>query len=76
MTLAGRPISARRRAIWAARAEPCYADFNGDGTVDTRDVLAFLNAWTADDPRADFTGDGEINTLDVLAFLNAWSAGC
>lgn len=24
------------------------ADFNGDGIVDTRDILAFLNAWNAD----------------------------
>lgn len=25
----------------------CPADFNGDGVIDTRDVLAFLNAWHA-----------------------------
>ena len=23
----------------------CIADFNGDGVVDTLDLLAFLNAW-------------------------------
>ena len=57
-------------------AAACAADFNGDGEVDTLDVLAFLNAWSAGDPSADFNGDGAINTLDVLAFLNAWSAGC
>ena len=55
---------------------PCHADFNGDGAVNTQDVLAFLNAWTSHDPRADFNGDGVINTQDVLAFLNAWAAGC
>ncbi len=54
----------------------CPADFNGDGDVNTLDVLAFLNAWASGDPRADFNGDGDINTLDVLAFLNAWTAGC
>jgi hypothetical protein len=54
----------------------CDADFNGDGQVNTQDVLAFLNAWAAQDPRADFNGDGSINTQDVLAFLNAWAAGC
>lgn len=54
----------------------CDADFNGDGAVNTLDVLAFLNAWSTGDPAADFNGDGAINTLDVLAFLNAWSAGC
>jgi hypothetical protein len=57
-------------------ADTCLADFNGDGSVNTLDVLAFLNAWSAGDPAADFNGDGSINTLDVLAFLNAWSAGC
>lgn len=55
---------------------PCAADFNGDGAVNTLDVLAFLHAWNAHDPRADFNGDGSINTIDVLAFLNAWAAGC
>jgi hypothetical protein len=55
---------------------PCAADFNGDGQINTLDVLAFLNAWVASDPAADFNGDGQINTLDVLAFLNAWNTGC
>ena len=54
----------------------CDADFNGDGEVNTQDVLAFLNAWTAGEGSADFNGDGTVNTMDVLAFLNAWSAGC
>ena len=54
----------------------CAADFNGDGEVNTLDVLAFLNAWAAGGPEGDFNGDGDVNTLDVLAFLNAWVAGC
>ena len=54
----------------------CIADFNADGTVNTLDVLAFLNAWSAGDASADINGDGVVNTLDVLAFLNAWTAGC
>ncbi|MBK7403643.1 MAG: hypothetical protein IPJ41_03155 [Phycisphaerales bacterium] len=54
----------------------CPGDFNGDGAVNTLDVLAFLNAWTAGDSAADFNGDGAVNTLDVLAFLNAWTTGC
>lgn len=57
-------------------ASGCVADFNDDGVVDTRDVLAFLNAWTAGDNRADINGDGVIDTRDVLAFLNLWTAGC
>ena len=54
----------------------CPADFNQDGSVNTIDVLAFLNAWAAGDASADFNGDGRVNTIDVLAFLNAWAAGC
>lgn len=57
-------------------APACPADFNNDGSVNTQDVLAFLNAWTADDASADCTGDGSINTQDVICFLNAWTAGC
>ncbi|MDQ7012901.1 MAG: GC-type dockerin domain-anchored protein [Planctomycetota bacterium] len=54
----------------------CPADFNEDTEIDTLDVLAFLNAWVAQDGSADFNGDGSINTLDVLEFLNAWVSGC
>lgn len=54
----------------------CTADFNGDGEVNTIDVLAFLNAWAAGDPTADCDGSGSINTIDVLCFLNVWNAGC
>ena len=54
----------------------CPPDFNGDGTVNTQDVIAFLNAWVDADPDADFKGDGTVNTQDVLAFLNLWNAGC
>ena len=59
-----------------AEVSGCVADFDGDGTVDTQDVLAFLNAWNAGDSSADINGDGTINTQDVLAFLNLWNAGC
>lgn len=54
----------------------CIADFNSDGSVNTQDMLAFLNAWNAGDSSADINGDGDINTQDVLAFLNLWNAGC
>lgn len=57
-------------------AEPCAADFNGDGEISTLDVLSFLNAWSAKDASADFDGNGVVNTQDVLVFLNAFTAGC
>ncbi len=62
--------------IFDYNCNDCIADFNNDGSVNTQDVLAFLNAWNAGDSSADINGDGDINTQDVLAFLNLWNAGC
>ena len=63
--------------IYAAKlAGECTADFNNDGLIDTQDVLAFLDAWSAGDGSADINVDGTINTIDVLAFLNLWRTGC
>ncbi len=62
---------------WIARfGLPCVADFNGDGTVDTLDFIAYLNAFYSQNPGADLNGDGVINTLDFLEFLNAFNRGC
>ncbi len=54
----------------------CRVDINGDGVVNTQDVLAFLNLWSANDAEADWNGDGNVNTQDVIAFLNDFNAGC
>ena len=54
----------------------CPADFNGDGTVNTIDVIDFLSAWNNSEPEGDFNDDGVFNTLDVIDFLSAWNAGC
>jgi len=63
-------------AVIADVVEPCLADWNRDGTVNTLDFLQFLNAFTAGDPAADLNGDTTVNTLDVLVFLTAWADGC
>lgn len=57
-------------------ADACYADFNSDGVVDTRDVIAFLNAWNGQDAASDCDDNGVIDTRDVICFLNSWNAGC
>ncbi|MBK7405543.1 MAG: hypothetical protein IPJ41_13155 [Phycisphaerales bacterium] len=54
----------------------CPADVDTDGVLDTRDFLAFLNAWVQQRPLADWDGSGGINTQDFLAFLNQWAVGC
>ena len=49
------------------------ADWNDDGVVDSRDLTAFLNDWTAREPTADLTGDGIVDSRDVVAFLRSWA---
>jgi len=63
-------------AVYLFSIPPCRTDFNGDGFRDTRDLIAFLNAWTTGDDLADWNQDGTIDTQDVLAFLNDWAGGC
>ncbi|MDQ7014336.1 MAG: GC-type dockerin domain-anchored protein [Planctomycetota bacterium] len=57
----------------AAVAYVSPADINADGIVDTRDFVAFLNLWNAQDPEADFNNDGIIDSRDFVLFLNIWS---
>ncbi len=56
--------------------DACAADYNRDCSLNTLDVLDFLNDWILDKPEADFNGDTAVNSLDVLAFLNAYALGC
>ena len=54
----------------------CYPDFNGDGSLDLFDFLAFVNSFNADEPGADCTGDGTLDLFDFLCFVNSFNAGC
>lgn len=54
----------------------CVADHNRDGSTNTQDVIAFLNAWAAGSLEADINRDGTVNTIDVIGFLNRWNSGC
>ena len=55
---------------------PCYADTNGDGTLDLFDFLEFVNRFNAGDGKADCNNDTELNLFDFLCFTNAFNAGC
>ncbi len=55
------------------RIVPTIADWNGDGVVDTRDLIDFLSDFAAKDPSADLNGDTTIDTRDAFIFLNAWA---
>ncbi|MDY7108574.1 MAG: matrixin family metalloprotease, partial [Planctomycetota bacterium] len=50
--------------------EQCPADFDGDGDVDTADLLYLLAAWGT--PDGDVDGDGDTDTADLLALLADW----
>jgi hypothetical protein len=58
-------------AIWGVpMPEDCPADFDGDGDVDTADLLHLLGAWGT--AGGDVDGDGDTDTADLLALLAAW----
>jgi hypothetical protein len=50
--------------------DDCPADFDGDGLVNTADLLFLLGAWGT--PDGDVNGDGMTNTADLLELLGAW----
>lgn len=54
----------------------CVADFNGDGSLNILDFVAYQTAFIAGDDAADVNGDGELNVLDFVAFQAAFVAGC
>ncbi len=55
----------------------CIADFNRDGTIDTRDFVAYLNAWAAGDDSADIAAPfGVVDSRDFIEYLNRFAAGC
>ncbi|MDX9911388.1 MAG: GC-type dockerin domain-anchored protein [Phycisphaerales bacterium] len=56
----------------------CTADFdNSGGAPNSSDFLAYLNAYSSQDPCADLAAPlGSFNSSDFLAFLNAYSSGC
>jgi hypothetical protein len=54
----------------------CPADWNGDATVNSSDISAFLTAWldsvNQGNLNADFDANGQVNSTDISAFLTAW----
>jgi len=49
------------------------ADLNGDGTVDTQDLLILLGAWGDKGGAADFDNDGTVGVSDLLILLGCWN---
>jgi hypothetical protein len=56
----------------------CSGDLNGDGVINTSDILGFLSEFGCeiDCNAADLSGDGEVNTTDLLALLSLFGSNC
>jgi hypothetical protein len=58
--------------IWGVEPTPeCPEDINGDGVVDTEDLLILLGNW-GNSGEGDIDGSGVVDTADLLALLAAW----
>jgi subtilisin family serine protease len=58
------------------RGDECYGDYNGDGTLDLFDFLAFTNDFNAGEGKANCDNEGGFDLFDFLCFTNAFNAGC
>jgi hypothetical protein len=63
-------------AAYLFRFWPCIADFDDNGALDTRDLIAFLRAWVRAYRSADWDGDGTVDGRDFAAYLDDWLMGC
>jgi hypothetical protein len=50
----------------------CIGDIDGDGDVDTDDLLLLFAAWGSADPDADLDDDGDVGVGDLLLLLAGW----
>lgn len=54
----------------------CRADFNGDGSLDILDFVAFQGAFVGGDDSADCDGNGTLNILDFVCYQGLFAEGC
>lgn len=69
-------VPSEAKIIQVHEAPPCYADFNGDGTLDLFDFLAFVSAFNAHQKSANCSKDESFDLFDFLCFSNAFNQGC
>jgi 6-phosphogluconolactonase (cycloisomerase 2 family) len=65
----------RAIAAWNPPAG-CYADCNGDGTLNLSDFGCFQTRFATGDPYADCNGDGVRNLSDFGCFQTKFALGC
>ena len=47
-------------------------DFNGDGTVNIKDLLKMIHCWGQDEPSVDLVRDGTIDDKDLEVLMGYW----
>ena len=66
------PLDANQDGLLDA-CTPCPGDTNGNGVVDTDDILAVLSDWgTCQNCPGDVNGDGLAGVDDILVIIAAW----
>ena len=47
-------------------------DFNGDGILNTTDLVTFIETWGQNDPATDFWRDGRVDQKDLDILMSCW----
>jgi N-acetylneuraminic acid mutarotase len=61
--------------VYDSRLTDPPPDFNGDGTVNIRDLLRLIESWGQNDPTVDIAptfGDGIVDALDLELLMSYW----
>ncbi len=70
-----RPGYGSNANIWQAPILP-VVDFNGDGVVDTKDLVKLIDSWDQADPLCDIGpypwGDGVVDAADLEVLMRYW----
>ncbi|MBL9030519.1 MAG: hypothetical protein JNM80_02260 [Phycisphaerae bacterium] len=54
----------------------CVVDYDGNGTIDGADAMAFNANYACGSSGADIDGDGEVSPPDWVQYMAQWAAAC
>jgi hypothetical protein len=61
--------------LWQSTISP-IVDFNGDGNIDTSDMVMLIDSWGTDETFYDIGpmpwGDGVVDVEDLIVFIKYW----
>lgn len=58
--------------VEAVSMEVPIVDFNGNGTVDMKDLLKLVEAWGQNEPTVDIVPDGVVDKKDLEVLMDQW----